>query len=142
MPYNKKGVNMAEIVTANKVEILFDGQPIPGIKGFTFKVYKDKKEIPAIGSHETFGYSYGKLHVRGQIMVHSNSKLLNEHMDADTTFQIVVAMPLDAFMPSVESTLKKMTFDEVHVDDREFSLDAHGYAVTTYTWSAIRVREE
>lgn len=132
---------MPEIVNANKVEILFDGQLIAGIKGFTFKVYKDKQEIPAIGSHETFGYSYGKLHVRGQILVHSNSKLLNEHMEADTTFQIVVSMPADSFQPGVEGVLKQMTFDEVHVDDREFSLDAHGYALTTYTWSAIRVRE-
>ena len=133
---------MAEIVTANKVDILFDGQTIPGIKGFTFKVYKDKREIPAIGSQETFGYSYGKLHIRGQILVHSNSKLLNDHMTNDNTFQIVVAMPLDSFQPGVDALIKKMTFDEVHVDDREFSLDAHGYAVTTYTWSAIRVREE
>ncbi len=133
---------MAEIVTANKVEILFDGKQIPGIKGFTFKVYKDKKEIPAIGSSETFGYSYGKLHIRGQILVHSNSKLLNDHMEQDNTFQIVVAMPLDSFQPGADSIIKKMTFDEVHVDDREFSLDAHGYAMTTYTWSAIRVREE
>lgn len=133
---------MAEIVTANKVEILFDGQPIPGIKGFTFKVYKDKREIPAIGMQETFGYSYGKLHIRGQILVHSNSKLLNDHMQKDTSFQIVLAMPLDSFQPGADSLIKKMTFDETHVDDREFSLDAHGYAVTTYTWSAVRVREE
>ncbi len=133
---------MPELVSANKVEILFDGAPIAGIKGLTFKVYKDKREIPAIGSPETFGYSYGKLHIRGQVLVHSNSKFMNEHMESDTTFQIVVMMPADPYQPGVDGIMKQMTFDEVHVDDREFSLDAHGYAITTYTWSAVRVREE
>mgnify|MGYP000153162771 CR=1 FL=1 len=132
---------MPEIVNANVVDIMFDGKPIPGLKGFTFKIYKDKREIPAIGSRETFGYSYGKLHIRGQILVHSNSTLLNEHMENDTTFQITINMPLDPFMPGSEGAVKNIAFDECHVEDREFSLDAHGYAVTTYTWSAVRIRE-
>ena len=38
--------------------------------------------------------------------------------------------------------IKKFMFDGVHIDDREFQLDSHGCALTMYTFTADRPREE
>lgn len=128
------------ILAANKTEVLFDGQSIPGLKGFTYKVFKDRQDVRGIGKQERLGVVYGRLNVKGQILVHSNSELLNKHMQSNTSFQIVVQIAQDSY-PEALGT-KKLTFDGCHVDDREFQLDSHGYGLSTYTFTADRIREE
>jgi hypothetical protein len=128
------------ILAANKAEILFDGEKIPGLKGFTYKVFKDKQEVRGLGQSERIGVVYGRLHIKGQILVHSNSEILNKHMENSTPFQIVVQIQQDSYPESLG--VKKITFDGCHVEDREFQLDAHGYGLSTYTFTADRVREE
>jgi len=128
------------ILAANKTEVLFDGQPLPGLKGFTYKVYKDRQDVRGIGKNERLGVVYGRLHVKGQILIHSNSEFLNKKMESNESFQIVVQIEQTSYPEALG--VKKLTFDGCHVDDREFTLDSHGYGLTTYTFTADRVREE
>lgn len=112
------------------------------------------------------GLVYGRLHVKGKILVHSNVEvlaqgyapvggtlveeaelvmdlacpLLNRHMENNTSFQIILSVMQDSYPEGLG--LKKFVFDGCHVDDREFQLDSHGYAVTAYTFTADRIREE
>ncbi len=127
------------VLAANKSELLFDGEKIHGLKGFTYKVYKDRQDVRGVGMNERLGVVYGRLHVKGKILVHSNSELLNKHMDNNTTFQIILSVMQDSYPEGLG--LKQFTFDGCHVDDREFQLDSHGYALTTYTFTADRLRE-
>lgn len=65
-----------------KTGILFGGEEVSELIGFTYKVYKDRQDV--IGN-------YGLLRVRGKILVHSNSELLNGYFDDDISFQIVLS---------------------------------------------------
>jgi hypothetical protein len=128
------------VLAANKTEILFDGEKIHGLKGFTYEVFKDRQDVPGIGMNERIGVVYGRLRVKGKILVHSNSELLNKHMENNTHFQIIMSIKQDSYPEGLG--VKMFTFDGCHVDYREFQLDNHGYALTTYTFTADRIRED
>lgn len=128
------------VFSANKTEVLFDGEKIQGLKGFAFKVADDRQDVRGLGAQERIGVVYGRLQVKGQIIVNSNSELLNKHMNERTSFQIVVQVDQTAYPEDLGK--KKITFDGCHVDEREFTLDANGYALSTYTFTADRLREE
>ena len=128
------------VLTANKTEVMFDGEKVPGLKGFAFKVFEDKQEVRGIGTEERLGVVYGRLHIKGQILVHSNSEFLNSKMLERKPFQVVVRMDQSAYPEDLGT--KSISFDGCHIDDREFTLDANGYALTTYTFTADRLREE
>ena len=68
-----------------------------------------------------------------KILVHSNSELLNKHMDNNTSFQVIISTIMQDSYPEGLG-VKQFTFDGCHVDDREFQIDGHGYALTTYTF--------
>jgi len=127
------------VLAANKTEILLDGEKIHGLKGFTYKVYKDRQDVPGIGMNERIGVVYGRLRVEGKILVHSNSELLNKHMENNTSFQIIMSIMQDSYPEGLG--VKQFTFDGCHVDYREFQLESHGYALTTYIFTADRIRE-
>jgi hypothetical protein len=128
------------IFAANKTEVLFDGEKIPGLRGFAFKVADDRQDVRSLGAQERIGVVYGRLQIKGQIIVNSNSELLNKHMNERSSFQIVVQIDQTAYPEDLGK--KKITFDGCHIDEREFTLDANGYALTTYTFTADRIREE
>jgi len=128
------------VMAANKTEILFDNERIHGLKGFTYEVFKDQQDVPGIGANERIGVVYGRLRVTGKILVHSNSEALNRHMENNTHFQIIMVTEQDSYPESLG--VKKFTFDGCHIDYRGFQLENHGYALTTYTFSADRIRED
>jgi hypothetical protein len=128
------------VLAANKTEVMFDGEKIGGLKGFAFKVFEDKQEVRGIGTEERLGVVYGRLHIKGQVLIHSNSEFLNRRMLEREPFQVVVRIDQSTY-PEKSGT-KSITFDGCHIDDREFTLDANGYALTTYTFTADRLREE
>ncbi|MFH1724505.1 MAG: hypothetical protein ABII00_07775 [Elusimicrobiota bacterium] len=80
----------AAVLAANKTEIMFDGEKIHGLKGFTYKVYKDRRDVRGDGKKEGTGLLQKRLHVIGEILVHSSSELLDKHMDNNTSLQIIL----------------------------------------------------
>jgi len=119
---------------ANKTEILFDGQQISGLKGFTYKVYKDRQDVRGIGMNERIGVLYGRLHVKGKILVHSNSELLNEHMDNNTSFQIMQ----DSYPEGLG--IKQFTFRECTIDAVEYLVNPAGlidFTVYSFTCAGV-----
>lgn len=149
------------VLAANKTDILFDGEKIHGLKGFTYIVcgigmnertaegsliYNDDQTIEVqgigLGLNAGTGASNANMHVKGKILVYSNSELselLNKHLDAGMSFQVILSVMQDSYPEGLG--LKQFTFDGCHVDDREFQLDSHGYALTTYTFTSDRLRE-
>ncbi len=191
----------AAVLAANKTEILFDGEEILGLKGFTYKVYKDRQDVRGLGVKERTGVTYvvgkvdedgevtwttyghsprqvaammkrnsspmgGSYHVEGTVTFISprdvqdlmgdiqpippidfaddasdrTAPLLTNHMDNNTSFQIDLSIMQDSYPEGLG--IKQFTFDGCHVDDREFQIDSHGYALTTYTFTGDRIREE
>jgi hypothetical protein len=73
----------------------------------------------------------------GTILVDSNSDLLNEFYDNNSSFQVILSIMQDSYPEG----LLQFALDTCHIDDREFQIDSHGYALTTYTFTADRLRE-
>jgi hypothetical protein len=190
----------AAVLAANKTEILFDGDTIQGLKGFTYKVYKDRQDVRGIGANERVGLSYiegeadedglvsltmygpglghlvslmqnscsgGRaledIYIEGKIVVEcplpeslygipalshgefaeeamsEASETLNKHMDNNTHLQIILSVMQDSYPEGLG--IKQFTFDGCYVDDREFQITSGGHALTTYTFTADRLRE-
>jgi hypothetical protein len=130
------------VLTANNTTILIDGKKVPGLRSISYKTIRNRQDVPEIGINERINVVFGRWKITGTIIVNSVSEMLNKHMEDDSPFQIVVSMLVPPVTPDGQEATKKLTFDTVHLDDREFSLDAHGYALTTYTFTATRIREE
>ena len=89
--------------------------------------------------NERVGVVYGRLRVEGKILVNSNSELLNQHMENNTHFQIIMTITQDSYPEGLG--VKQFTFDGCHLNYREFQLDNHEYGLTTYAFTADRIRE-
>jgi hypothetical protein len=119
--------------------VLLDGQPIEGLQSITYQVVKHQEDIPAIGSDERIDVSFGLKVVLGTLTVKSTNATLNTHMAENTAFQIVANLKKEL---GVTQATQTVTFDGCYIEDKDFGLDANGVAVTTYTFTATRVREE
>lgn len=130
------------VLTANNTNVLIDGKKVPGLRSISYKTIRNRQDVPEIGMNERINVVFGRWKIQGTVIVNSVSEGLNKHMEKDSPFQIVITMLVPPATADGQATTKKLTFDECHLDDREFSLDAHGYALTTYTFTSTRLREE
>lgn len=130
---------MPTIYSATRSNVLIDGEAIEGLQSITYDIVKNQESIPAIGTDERIDVSFGLKIVRGTLTVRSTSATLNAHMLENSTFQIVANLNKELGMTQSSLTV---TFDDCFVEDKRFGLDANGAAVTTYSFTATRVREE
>jgi hypothetical protein len=75
----------------------------------------------------------------GELVVKSANYLLDTHLSEKTSFQLVANLKKDQAADAPKRTL---SFDDCYVEGKSFGMDASGSAVTTYAFSATRVREE
>jgi len=128
----------ATILSASGSKVSIDGSPIEGLQSIEYKYTRNRKDIEAIGTDERIGVDYGMKVVTGTLKVKSTSKkldgLLNKPTE-DAKFQIVAELKKG-------QVVSKATFDDCWLDDKSFSMDSNGVGISTYTFSATRVREE
>lgn len=130
---------MPTIYSATRSNVLIDGEAIEGLQSITYEVVKNQESIPAIGTDERIDVSFGFKIVRGTLSVRSTSATLNTHMSENSAFQIVANLSKELGMTQGTQTV---TFDDCFIEDKQFGLDANGVAITTYSFTATRVREE
>ncbi len=130
---------MATIFSANRSNVLVDGEAIEGLQSLAFRVLTEREDIRAIGSAERVGVSFGLRSVQGEIVVRSAHYKLDDHLKDQSKFQIVANLKKDEAADAPKRTL---SFDECFVENKDFSIGAGGTVVTTYVFSATRVREE
>ncbi|NML13678.1 hypothetical protein [Azohydromonas caseinilytica] len=130
---------MPTIFSANRSSVLIDGEAIEGLQSLAFRVTTEREDIRAIGSAERIAVSFGLRSVQGEVVVRSASYKLDEHLKNQSTFQIVANLKKDEAADAPKRTL---SFDECFVENKEFSVGAGGTVVSTYVFSATRVREE
>lgn len=130
---------MPTVLAATNSSVLVDGESIEGLQSITYETVKNQQDVAAIGTDERIDVSFGLKVVNGAMRVKSTSLKLNELMTSNAAFQIVANLKKDLGMSQSKQTL---AFDDCFIADRDFGLDASGVAVTTYTFTATRVREE
>ncbi len=130
---------MATIFSANRSSVLVDGEAIEGLQSLAFKVVTEREYVRAVGSDERVDVNFGLRTVEGELMIRSANIILDTHLDAQSKFQLVASLKKD---DSSESAKRTMSFDDCYVESKSFGMDAGGSPVTTYSYSATRLREE
>lgn len=131
---------MPAIFSASRSSVLLDGQPVEGLQNLTFRVVTEREDVRAIGSTERVDVSFGLRTVLGELIVRSHNGDLDKKLDEQTRFQLVANLKKDKGM--VDNATRTLSFDDCFVEGKSFGLDAGGTAVTTYSFTATRVREE
>ena len=130
---------MATVFNANRSSVLVDGTAVEGLQTLVFRIVTEREDIRAVGSDERIDLSFGLRTVQGELVVKSASYLLDTHLSDQTSFQLVANLKKDQAADAPKRTL---SFDDSYVEGKSFGMDASGSAVTTYVFSATRVREE
>ena len=130
---------MATVFNANRSSVLVDGTAVEGLQTLVFRIVTEREDIRAVGSDERIDLSFGLRTVQGELVVKSANYLLDTHLSEKTSFQLVANLKKDQAADAHKRTL---SFDDCYVEGKSFGMDASGSAVTTYAFSATRVREE
>jgi hypothetical protein len=132
---------MPTILSAKESQVLLAGPngdagaPIEGLQAISYKVDRSRQDIAAIGTDERIGVDFGLKIVTGALTVRSTNDALNTILNNNDTFQITANLKKG-------DLTKTVAFDECYLDDKQVGLDANGVLITTYNFSATRVREE
>lgn len=130
---------MATVFSANRSSVLLDGNAIEGVQQLSFRVLTEREDVRAVGSDERVATSFGLRVVLGELAVRSASYALDTHLEKRSQFQLVANLKKDE---SADSPKRTLSFDECFIEAKDFALGASGTALTRYTFSATRVREE
>ncbi len=130
---------MATVFSANRSDVLIDGEAIEGLQSLAFRLVTEREDVRAIGSAERVAVSFGLRTVQGEISVRSANFKLDAHLDKQSKFQLVSNLKKD---DSADAAKRTMSFDDCYVENKDFSVGAGGTAITTYVFSATRIREE
>jgi translation elongation factor EF-1beta len=130
---------MATVFVAQRSSVLIDGHAVEGLQSLAFRVVTEREDIRAVGSSERIDVSFGLRIVHGEIVVKSANYGLDAHLNEQSKFQLVVNLKKD---PAADAPKRTLSFDDCFVEGKSFGMDAGGTAVTTYAFSATRVREE
>jgi len=115
-----------------------DGEEIKGLQSLEFKVRRRQTDIEGVGMGERIGVECGLFVVNGTLRVRS----LNKKLDDLLYESVSVPFNLVAELKKGDELVKKITFDECHLDDKSFELGPDDVATTIYTFTSTRVREE
>ncbi len=130
---------MTALFVANRSSVLIDGVAVEGLQSLAFRVVTEREDIRAVGSSERVDVSFGLRTVQGELVVKSATYVLDTHLAQQSSFQLVANLKKD---PAADAPKRTLSFDDCYVEGKSFGMDAGGSAVTTYAFSATRVREE
>ncbi|SRR6266545_6541118 len=131
---------MPTILSARESQVLLAGPtggagaPIEGLQAITYRVNRSRSDIAGIGTDERIGVDFGLKLVIGALTVKSTNQALDTMLTNNDTFQLTANLKKG-------DLLKTVSFDACYLDDKQVALDSNGVVVTTYTFSATRVRE-
>lgn len=130
---------MPTVYSANKSNLLVDGTAVEGLQSLVYRVVTEREDIRAVGSGERVDVSFGLRTVQGEIIVRSANLILDTHLEQQTKFQLVASLKKGEGENAIQRT---KSFDDCYIESKSFNLDAGGTGLTTYTFSAVRMREE
>ncbi len=130
---------MPSVFSANRSSVLVDGKAVEGLQSLVFRVVTEREDIRAVGSDERVDVIFGLRTVVGEMAVRSNHAGLDALLDKRAKFQVVANLKATE---GNDTTKRTISFDDCFVDGKAFSMDASGSPITTYSFTATRVREE
>jgi hypothetical protein len=128
---------MPALYAANKSNVLIDGEAIESLQSIAFRVITEREDIRSVGTDERINVVFGLRTVQGELVVRSAAVKLDELLRDRAKFQLVASLKEDE-----NGEARTYSFDDCYVEGKSFNMGASGSAVTTYVFTATRVREE
>jgi hypothetical protein len=129
---------MATVFSANKSSVLVDGEAVDGLQSLAFRTQTEQEDVRGVGTDERVAVVFGLRTVLGELAVKSASTKLDDLLSKQAVFQLVADLKQD---DSDNSPKRKLSFDGCYLQDKRFTLGAGGSVLTTYAFSATRLRE-
>lgn len=126
---------MATVFAANSSGILIDNEAVEGVRSLTYRLERELNDVYGLGSDERIAVYYGAKRVRGELRVASVSETLDGLAASGAAFQIVANL-------AHGQAARSVSFDECHIDGKEFGLGVGSHAEAVYSFTSVRVREE
>lgn len=115
------------------------GEVIEGVQSVEYKVNRNMSYVYSFNSHLRTGVNYGNKMVTGTIKVKSTSARL-DGMVHDATYP---STPVNVVVTLKKGdTTRTITFTNVYIEDRSFSLDVNGVGLSVYTFNAEDIQGE
>ncbi|GAA5787487.1 MULTISPECIES: hypothetical protein [Chitiniphilus] len=130
---------MPTVFSANRSNVLVDGEAIEGLQSLAFRVLTEREDIRAVGSAERIGVSFGLRTVQGELAVRSANYKLDSHLELQAKFQLVANLKKD---DAADSPKRTLSFDDCYLEAKDFTVGAGGTVLTQYAFTATRIREE
>lgn len=111
---------------------------VEGVQSIDYKVNRNMSYVYSFNSHLRTGVNYGNKVVTGTIKVKSASNKLDSLVhkaDYANPVNIVVSLKKG-------ETTKALTFTNVFIEDRTFSMDVNGVGLSVYTFNAEDIQGE
>lgn len=124
------------VFSSNRSGVQVDGEAVNGLQSLAFRVMTEREDVRAVGTDERVAVVFGLRTVRGEIAVRSANYKLDGLLKDQGKFQLVANLKQD------DTVKRTLSFDECYVSDKEFSLGVGGSVLTTYSFTATRLREE
>lgn len=126
---------MPSVFTANSSGILVNNEPVEGVRGIQYQIEREQGDVHALGSPERIAVYYGASRARGKIRVASVNETLDGLAASGEVFQVVANL-------AHGQAARSVSFDECHIEGKDFGMTAGGHAEAAYTFTATRVRED
>jgi hypothetical protein len=124
------------VYSSGRSSVQIDGETVDGLQSLAFRVVTEQEDVRAVGTNERVAVVFGLRTVQGELAVKSANLTLDGHLKDQAKFQLVANLRQD------DKVKRTLSFDECYVRDKDFSLGAGGSVITTYGFTATRLREE
>ena len=124
------------IVNARMSSIKVDGEFVPGLKSITYKIFRDRVDIHAIGNAQRTDVLLGEAFVAGVLTVRAQFVKFDQLLCNGEKFQLVVNMKQGG------EDIGLLAFDDCYLESVEFGMTSNGEAISSYTFTGSRIRME
>ena len=124
------------VFSSNSSSVQVDGDAVSGLQSLAFRVVTEQEDVRAVGTDERVAVVFGLRTVQGELAVRSANYKLDGLLKDKGKFQLVANLKQD------DTVKRTLSFDECYVSNKDFSLGAGGSVLTTYSFTATRLREE
>ncbi len=129
---------MPSVYAANRSHVLIDGDPVEGLQSLTYRVVTEREDVRAVGSDERVDVIFGLRTVHGELAIHSANPALDDRLHGRLKFQLVANLKRD----EGDGPRRTLSFDDCYAEAKSFAMSAGGQVLTTYAFTATRLREE
>ncbi len=126
--------------SANVSSIKIDGEAVSGAQSLSIKFERERRNIYEVGAEFRKGVDFGQLFITGALQVRTTFAKLDELLLLEPSqiksFQLLVEIKKGP------AQTKLITLDQCYLERKDFNIDANGVGLSTYVFTATRMREQ